>query len=157
MQRGGRFNRPGSPALYASFKRITALREATHLLADDDPAIPFLMLTIEYDLGDVLDLTASTVTTVLGTTRAELTSPLGSFRSGDHPTQSLGAAAAAVGCDGLVAWSRADPRGKNLVIFTGRTTPGSFVVYDDPPRRFESFELVERGTIVPFRPRMPNE
>jgi RES domain-containing protein len=40
---GGRYNPPGTPALYTALRRATALAEATQLLEDEDPILPMVM------------------------------------------------------------------------------------------------------------------
>ncbi len=152
LARGGRFNPPGLGALYTSLQRATALSEVTDLISDDDPLVPYLMLTAEYEIDRVLDLTDGAVLRRLETTASELVERIPRFTLGTAPTQLLGAAAVGARFQALVVPSRPRPEGTNLVVFTDLVRTGDVVVYDDPPGRFENLELTARtGNVVPFR------
>jgi RES domain-containing protein len=152
LARGGRFNPPGIGALYTSIQRVTALSEVTDLISDDDPLVPYLMLTAEYETDRVLDLTDSVVLRRLETTVAELVERIPRFALGTAPTQLLGAAAVDARFQALIAPSRPRPDGTNLVVFTDLVRTGDVVVYDDPPGRFENLDLTARaGNVVLLR------
>jgi RES domain-containing protein len=152
VTRGGRFNPPGIAALYTSLQRVTALSEVTDLVSDDDPLVPYLMLTAEYEIDRVLDLTDVDVLNCLELTAAELVERIPRFALGTAPTQFLGEAAVAARFQAIIAPSRPQRDGTNLVIFTDLVRTGDVVVYDDPPNRFENLELMPRaGNVIPLR------
>lgn len=127
---GGRYNPPGTPALYTSLRRATALAEATQFVDDEDPIRPMLMLSVRISSGKIADLTQASTLKKLGTTRAELTALIVDKRGGTAPTQTLGRVAhATASIDGLLVWSRVADRQKNLVIFPDRLNMG-YALYD---------------------------
>ena len=111
---GGRYNNPGTNAIYASFSRTCAFQEFTHNWLDDQPMSAATMLSLCVRLQRVLDLTDDATLTLLQTTRDELCKPL--RRRTGEPTQQLGTAAALLRIDGIIAPSRLTDK-KNLVIF----------------------------------------
>lgn len=152
LRKGGRYNPPGTSALYTSLERVTALQEVTELLADEDPLVPYLMLTVEYSSDRVLDLTERSNIQALATSRDELTQRISHFHQGTAPTQLLGAAAIIVGFDAIIAPSRPAHRGTNLILFPERSGVGSVTVYTEPPIMFEDETFPENVIRFPRRP-----
>lgn len=111
---GGRYNEPGTHAIYTSFSRTCAFEEFTQNWPDDAPMSAASMLSLYVKLRRVLDLTDDAVLTTLDTTRDELCKPL--RRRTGEPTQQLGTLAAALRIDGIIAPSRLRDA-NNLVIF----------------------------------------
>ena len=70
---GGRFNPPGTVALYLSLRVETAWLEAQQGLAFK--AQPMTVCAYRLDMADLVDLTAPTTLTELGTTAADLACP----------------------------------------------------------------------------------
>ena len=89
---GGRYNEPGTNAIYTSFSRTCAFEEFTQNWLDDQPMSAVTMLSLYVRLQRVLDLTDNATLTLLQTTRDEICKPL-RHRTGE-PTQLLGTAAA---------------------------------------------------------------
>ncbi|TAM91134.1 RES domain-containing protein [bacterium] len=119
-KRGGRYNSPGTPALYSSFRRETALREFTQYYSDADPISLALMGSLAVSLGRVVDLTDAVLISRLGFTRKQLTAI--SIPGIPQPAARLGDTASSIGIDGLVVWSAVDPDQQNLVIFPQNAT-----------------------------------
>jgi RES domain-containing protein len=123
---GGRYNSPGTDAVYTSFDRSTALVEFTQRFADNEPIAVASMLNISIlRLQKTLDITDPNLISALGTSIGELTQ----LRLPRKPvvTQILGDTAARLGFDSLIVWSAQDTSRKNLVLFLqnlpGRTMP----------------------------------
>lgn len=114
LQRGGRYNEPGTRAIYTSFSRTCAFLEFTDDRSDEEPLSAASMLSLYVRLRRVLDLTNDDVAALLQTSRDELCQPL--FRKTGQPTQQLGTVAASLRIDGIIAPSRVSDK-KNLVIF----------------------------------------
>jgi len=113
---GGRYNSPGTQALYTSFGRATALAEFTQNFGDDQPIAVASMLNISiFQLQRLVDLTDPHLTAALGTSVDELTQ----LRLPRKPiaTQYLGDIAENLGVDGLIVWSAQAADQKNLVVF----------------------------------------
>lgn len=67
---GGRFNRPGTPALYTALRMETAWLEAQQGFAFK--AQPLTLCSYAVDCADILDLTSPTTLAALGNIPAEL-------------------------------------------------------------------------------------
>jgi RES domain-containing protein len=118
---GGRYNPPGTPALYTSLRRVTALTEATQLFEDEDPVKPMVMLTVRVDSRKIADLTSPAALRALGTNRAELTALIIDKQPGNAVPQVLGRIAHETGrIEGLLVWSRVSQRERNLILFPDR-------------------------------------
>lgn len=111
---GGRYNEPGTHAIYTSFSRSCAFEEFTQNWLDDQPMSAASMLSLYVKLQRVLDLTDDAVLTALDTTRDEICRPM-RRRTGER-TQQLGTLAASLRVDGIIAPSRLTDK-NNLVIF----------------------------------------
>lgn len=121
VRNGGRYNPPGIPALYTSFLRDTALREATQFLGDSDPVRPMTMLSIKVHNDRILDLTRSSTLSELRTSRRELTRLIVNKADGHTAPQILGRIAHDSGLfGGLIVWSRVRHKDRNLVLFPDR-------------------------------------
>jgi RES domain-containing protein len=112
---GGRYNPAGIEALYTSFTRAAALAEFTQDYLDADPIEVSCMLSLLVSLDHVVDLTEPVLLNELETDRAEVASVR--IPRKVHVAERIGAAANAVGADGLIVWSARSPGMKNLVIF----------------------------------------
>lgn len=122
---GGRYNPPGTPALYTSLLRATALAEATQLFDDEDPIKPMVMLSVRVESDKIADLTQPGTLRALGTDQAELTAKIADKGLGTAAPQILGRVAHETGrIDGLIVWSRVSPREKNLILFPDRLGMG---------------------------------
>lgn len=141
LRAGGRYNvAQVFSALYTSDTPITALRElkvlvetATGLIACKAP--PYILLSIEYSLQTILDLTNPDNQNVLGTNVQELTGqwlPI-NLQGQPAPTQELATAAYnSQTIEALKVPSALDPNAYNVVIFPDKLSSGSFLkVYDD--------------------------
>lgn len=126
--RGARWNPAGVPALYASLDRATALAEAEHMIAMQPlrPRVRRSIHRLHVDLPRVVDLTAPGVLRRLGVDARALAS--------DDFTrcQAVGAAAAALGLDGIVVPS-ARSAGHNVVILLGDRTGPTIEVLESAP------------------------
>lgn len=121
LRTGGRYNPVGLPALYTSLRRRVALAEATQFFEDEDPIKPMLMLSVRVDSDKIADLTDAATLRSLGTNRAELSAFIADKRPGNAAPQILGRMAYDTGrIEGLLAWSRASTREKNLILFPDR-------------------------------------
>jgi RES domain-containing protein len=121
------------------------------MLSDEDPLPPYLMLTIEYDIPRLLDLTDEKNLNEIAATPADLVQRIPLFSKGSAPTQLLGVAATAAGFQGLVVPSRPDSSGANLVIFADAVNTGDYAVYYDPPGRFEAFDPIPGSNVIKLR------
>lgn len=141
LKNGGRYNIAGSfSVLYTSDTPITALRElrvlvetATGLIASKAP--PYLLLSIEYNLETVIDLTTSDQQKLLETNMQELTGVWlpKVFQGQIPPTQTLGEAVyKAPNIEALKVPSAHDPNAYNLVIFPDKLAAKSMVKIYDP-------------------------
>ncbi len=138
---GGRYNIAQEfSCLYTSDTPITALREIRMLTETSRELIahkqePQILLSIEYSLKAILDLTNPNNQAALGTNIQELTGVwLPMYLQGQiAPTQELGAAArASQKIEALKVPSAHEPNGYNLAIFLDRLSSGSFLqVYDN--------------------------
>lgn len=138
---GGRFNLPSNfEVLYLADHPITSLLEVEALVRTRTELKcflkpPQLLISIEYRLSAVLDLTDFNNQNTLNTNLQELT---GNWRlmnalGQTAPTQSLGETAYNLQTiEALKVPSARDPNTYNLVIFPERLNPNSYLkVYDD--------------------------
>jgi RES domain-containing protein len=141
LRRGGRYNAPGAfEALYLADSPMTALQEVEALVRTEAGLLgvkgpPRILLSVEYVLGAVADLTDREIQATLGTDAEELCSPWRPLnaRGQPAPTQELGAAIRATGRpEALKVPSARERTAHNLVIFPDRLAVDSVVrVYDD--------------------------
>jgi RES domain-containing protein len=122
----GRYNAPGIPALYTSFRRIVACAEFTRLVADDQIMDAASMLTLLVRVNRVLDLQNATTRKLLATSREELLAPR--IPGKICPTQRLSEAAIAIGVDSIIAPSAVVPTETNLIIFPQQHTIVPYVI-----------------------------
>lgn len=121
---GGRYNAPQTfPVLYSADSQMTALLETEALFITADgqlrgaPRDPDLILTLEYTLPRVLDLTVPGLYADFGTSGEELVNPVPSrfiLNAGNKetPTQQLGSACFRSGrISALKVPSAANPKG----------------------------------------------
>ena len=127
---GGRYNPPGVAALYTSYRRATALIEATQYLEDEDPIKPMLMMSVRLETAALLDLSDPSLLAELGTGREELTKRIPDLHTGTALPQLLGRVAEASGrIRGLIVWSRLLVDERNVVLFPDRLGM-SYELYD---------------------------
>lgn len=119
--RGGRYNSPGTEALYTSFRRTTALSEFSQDFADDDPIAASSMLSLIVNLRKVADVTGPTVPRAMGTSKSAICD----IRVPGIPfvAQTIGDEAVSLGFDGLRVWSALEPSEYNLVVFPVNFAP----------------------------------
>jgi RES domain-containing protein len=130
---GGRWNRRGIEAAYASLSVVTAVREAYQgILSHGFPAAairPRVLAGAKVKLRIVLSLTDKSIRRKLGFTLRALVDEDWQMiqREGDESwTQAIGRGAYKAGFEGLLVPSARDrPDGKNLVIFPGNLRGGS--------------------------------
>ena len=141
LKAGGRYNIAQKfAAFYTADSPVTALRELKVLIETAkglsvSKAPPYVLLSIEYSLEAVVDLTLPVHQTALGTNLQELTGtwlPM-SLQGQVAPTQQLGEAAYnSQHIEALKCPSALDPTAYNLVVFVDKLSPNSFLkVYDD--------------------------
>jgi RES domain-containing protein len=141
LRAGGRYNMRGEfEALYLTSSPVTALREVEALVETDAglqgvKGPPRILLSIEYDLQAVVDLTESAVQHALATSLAELCAPWRSLNAAGllAPTQTLGSVVHELGgLEALRVPSARDPSTDNLIIFPDRLrSPSTVRVFDD--------------------------
>src|SRR5947209_5701245 len=98
LRAGGRYNMRGEfEALYLASSPVTALREVEALVETAEglrgvKGPPRILLSVEYRLQSVVDLTALSVQAILGTTLDELCAPWRPLNAAGQvaPTQLLG-------------------------------------------------------------------
>ena len=135
---GGRFNRPGVPALYTSLSLATAWLEAQQGFAFK--AQPMTICSYRIDCADVLDLREPEALNAAGTTATELASAWDDLaaRRQPVPTCSLADRLVAQGCAAIIVPSfaaRAGERDVNLVFWKwSRAEPHRVEVVDDLDR-----------------------
>lgn len=140
LKRGGRYNTANEfEVLYISESQVTALQEVGSIVQTSQGLISLraqsrTILTIDYRLNAVLDLTNSLIQDALGTSFQELTGlwiPT-SVQGKISPTQQLGAAAHRLAkIDALKYPSAKDPGSYNLAVFVSKlSTSSSLEVYD---------------------------
>ena len=140
VKRGGRYNPRGQlEALYLSENPVVALQEVEVVQQTSHELVglnfgPKTLLSVQYTLSRVLDLTDLEIQRMLGTTTAELIKPWALIQSvsGIAPTQQLGLASQQAGFEALRAPSAKNPGAANLVIFPTTLAPTSTLrVFDD--------------------------
>lgn len=135
---GGRFNRPGTPALYTSLRPETAWLEAQQGFAFK--AQPMTICGYDVDCADIVDLTSSNDLKTLGVASSDLACPWEDMadRGEAPPTWILADRLIAGGAAGVIVPSyahRAGPDDCNLVFWTwGRVPPHKVCVVDDHGR-----------------------
>lgn len=139
---GGRYNIKDSfTALYTANTPITALRELRFLIETPVGLIPskgdpYVLLSIDYQLRGILDLTNFTTQQALGTNLQELTGVWlpQQLQNQDIPTQLLGwTAYSSQKIEALKVPCTLDSQAYNLVIFSDKLSgSGSFLqIYDN--------------------------
>ena len=145
FKRGGRYNVAQQfEALYVSGSPITALKEIRYLIntpagVSAYPTRPYILLSLQYQLHRVIDLTDSHIRNFLDTNVQELTGSWYSFIEEEiAPTQQLGKIAYDLGVQALKVPSSVDleNNGFNLVIFPENLPPNGFVEIYDPDAEF---------------------
>jgi RES domain-containing protein len=127
---GGRYNPPGVAALYTSYRRATALSEATQYFEDEDPIKPMLMLSVRLETAALVNLSDPNLLAELETSREELTQHIPDLRAGTALPQVLGRVAEASGrIGGLIVWSRLLIDERNIVLFPDQLGM-SYELYD---------------------------
>lgn len=141
---GARFTPQGSfDSIYLAHDPITAFVEVSALiLLPNGPASvcipPWVMVTVDGIMNNLLDLTDPATLTALGTTAQEMTGPW--VTKPDPPTQLLGRTAYDSGrIAGIKYASAKHPGGMNLVVFPVRIpgAAGSFLHVYDPHRNLD--------------------
>jgi len=132
---GGRYNHKGDfEALYVADSQRTALYETRAIYNVSGKVVgvrqaPRVMMSLDYELADIVDLRAQTTLDALGIKVNDLKLPWKLAQSQNKPilTQRIGAAARAVEIEALLVPSARVSSGTNLVIFTDRLRVGSMV------------------------------
>ena len=122
--RGGRYNRKGAfEAFYIANTQETALYETEAIFKFAGIVVgvrhlPRVMLSLEYNLHDIVELRESTALATLGVTIDEFKAPWKLAQAEDRPTltQRIGAAAHAVDIEALLVPSARVDAGTNLVV-----------------------------------------
>ncbi|KAA2235739.1 RES family NAD+ phosphorylase [Salinarimonas soli] len=139
---GGRYNAPGTPALYMSEAFTMAVAEY-----EQDLGIrPGMLCAYDVEAGGILDLTDPATLAALGTTPADLAAPwkqIALIERGRPPTWDLAGRLIEAGAIGVrVPSTRA--AGANLVLWRWNTALGARVAALDPlgdlPRSPRSWE-----------------
>jgi RES domain-containing protein len=146
-ERGGRYTPQGGPAgLYLASDHPTAFAEIRDLLQEPDgrlapstPHDPVTVISVETDLGQVLDLTDAAVRRALRVSRAsirgEWQAPMLTYLAGAGPmplTQRIGLAAHVTGVvRGILYPSARWSDGRCLVVFPDRLAAGDSVASYD--------------------------
>ena len=113
---GGRWNRPGQSALYASFEFFTAVSEYQQVV----DAHPGRFLAFDVFAPAILDLRHAANRETLGITPADLLSDWKRIHyknSGEPPTWRACDVGRSAGADGLLTPSSQVPGGTNLVLW----------------------------------------
>ena len=141
LRYGGRYNAPGTfEALYLADTPVTALREIDALVQTDGRLLgvkgpPRILLSVEFRLAAVIDLTDAHIRDTFRTTIEELCAPWRPHNVAGRlaPTQALGGAIYAAGqIEALKVPSARDRTAHNVVVLPDRLSPVSAVrVYDD--------------------------
>lgn len=135
---GGRFNRPGTPALYTALRPETAWLEAQQGFAFK--AQPMTMCAYDVDCADILDLTSHVTIGALAIDQGNLACPWEDMadRGDTPPSWELADRLIAVGAAGVIVPSfahRAGPDDHNLVLWKwGKVPPHKVRVVDDHGR-----------------------
>ncbi len=141
LRTGGRYNMPGRfEALYLATSPLTALLEVEALVQTVEglrgiKGPPRILLSVDYRLQAVADLTELPTRQALGTTLAELRAPWRPLNAAGEvaPTQVLGEVVHEhPGIEALRVPSAREPSTDNLVVFPDRLQGGSGLrVFDD--------------------------
>jgi RES domain-containing protein len=141
LRAGGRYNMRGEfEALYLASSPVTALREVEALVATTEglrgvKGPPRILLSIEYELQAVVDLTKPSAQQLLRSSLAELSAPWRTLNAAGAtaPTQLLGSVVHELSViEALRVPSARDPATDNVVIFPDRLRSTSTVrVFDD--------------------------
>jgi RES domain-containing protein len=129
---GGRYNRPGAPALYMSRDLETAWAEYQQTGALVRPGT---VVAYEVAAVGIADLADPEVLADLGGTEADLLAlwrDIARVEGRDPPTWMLADRLRGDGCNGLLAPSAARPGGVNLVLWRWGETGPVRVVHQDP-------------------------
>lgn len=135
---GGRFNRPGAPALYLALSLEGAIREASQGFAYRIP--PLTIAEYEVDCADVLDLRDESVCRDAGVAEADLASPWAMDIAAGRVPRSWRVAEQlrSRGAAGIVvrSFARLAPPGlSNIVLWTwGPALPHRVVLFDPDGR-----------------------
>ena len=128
---GGRWNRPGISAIYASLDPITTTHEAyQNFNTFGFPMTkiePRVMAGAKANFDKVLDLTDAKVQTKIGFTSKELVGEDWETiqESGEESwTQAIGRGCLLAGFEAILVPSARNAKGKNIVIFTANLTGG---------------------------------
>ncbi|MBU3078866.1 RES family NAD+ phosphorylase [Sphingomonas quercus] len=141
---GGRFNRRGTPALYASLRVETAWLEAQQ--GFPFKAQPMTLCAYAVHCVDILDLSSADVRRAAAVTLEELACPWEDLADRGHepPSWAVAARLAAEGMAGIIVPSfahRAGSDDRNLILWKwGREKPHQLRVIDDH-RRLPSNDL----------------
>jgi len=129
---GGRWNRVGLQAIYASLDVITATREAYQNLLTFGFSLTTIMPRVtagaRVSLGKVLDITDKRVCPKIGFTISELIEEdWKAIQSGGEEswTQAIGRGCLVSGFEGLIVPSAQSKDGKNIVIFPEKLSKAS--------------------------------
>lgn len=129
---GGRWNRPGVRAVYASLDLITATYEAYQNFLDYGFSLsavrPRVTVGALAKLGTVLDLTDSAIRRKIGFTLTELLDEdweAIQARGEESWTQAIGRGARQAGFEAILVSSARHRGGRNIVIFPDGLAPGS--------------------------------
>ena len=141
LRAGGRYNMRGEfEALYLASSPVTALREVEALVATAEglrgvKGPPRILLSIDYELQAVVDLTEPKAQQLLDSSLAELSAPWRALNAAGTtaPTQLLGSVVHELSViEALRVPSARDPATDNVVIFPDRLRSTSTVrVFDD--------------------------
>ena len=137
-RQGGRFNRPGTPALYTGLRMETAWLEAQQGFAFK--AQPLTLCSYTVDCADVLDLTQPAALAALDIAGCDLVCAWEDLadRGQDPPTWLLAERLVDAGAAGIIVPSfahRAGPDDRNLVLWQwGADLPHKICVVDDQAR-----------------------
>ena len=113
---GGRWNRPGQAALYASIELFTAVSEYQQVI----DVRPGTFLAFDVFAPAILDLRQPAMRQVVGISTADLLSEwkvIAYDEGGDPPTWRACDAAVTAGADGSLVPSARTPGGTNLVLW----------------------------------------
>ena len=131
---GGRWNPPGIAAIYASNSPETAMAETlSHVRYYGLPVhsvMPRMFVALSFNLACVLDLLDGEIRQRLAVSKRRMiqTDWRSEVYAGHEPiTQMLGRAVTAVGLEGILVPSSADPQGFNLVAFPNCFLSKSYV------------------------------
>lgn len=128
---GGRYNAPGTPALYLSEDLLTAIAEYEQELG----IRPGTFCAYELDVADIVDLMHETTRLGLGIAREDLLAPwqeIAFVRGERPPTWALAQRLQDGGCAGARVPSAALPNAANLVLWRWNDGPHRRVVAHDP-------------------------